>query len=155
MFSRRPKVVCKKKKKNNQICLAVAFSGTSTGILNTNFSLFATNASPLLSAAQALWSAYCFPGLGCLLAKKTKTGLPLCCFQRHKCTGILLWSQRLVCLQVMHKATSLLLSTVQSLWNACCFLGLAGLRLFVIKKKQKKTKSVLLLLSAAQLHWNT
>ena len=61
-------------KKENQICLAVAFSGTSTGILNTNFSLFAINASPLLSAAQALWSAYCFPGLGCLLAKKQKHG---------------------------------------------------------------------------------
>ena len=39
-------------------------------------------------------------------------------------------------MQQMHKYTSLLLSAAQALWNAYCFPGLAGLRLFVCKRKQ-------------------
>ena len=76
----------------------------------------------LLSAAQALWSAYCFPGLaGLRLCLFVCLSLPLCCFLRHKWTGMPLRRQRMVSLQVMHKSTSLLLSTAQALWNAYCF----------------------------------
>ena len=87
-----------------------------------------------------------FVGLEWFVCKKC-TNQPHCCFQRHKCTGIPntnLWWPRMVCLQQMHKSTSLLLSAAQALWNAYCFPGLAGLRLFVGKRKKKKKKTSLL-----------
>ena len=125
-----------------QINLAVAFSGTNLlacliQTIGGQNGLFATNAQINIAVAFSGTSAlefllffrFSWPKDVCLQKNKqiclavafSGSNVPECHFGRNK----------MVCLQVIHKSISLLLSSAQALWNAYFFPGLAGLRLFV------------------------
>ena len=119
LFSRFswPKVVCLKE----QIYLAVAFSDTNI----------------LECLIQMLWwnaGLECFGGLE-WFATNAQTHLTVAF--SGTCTGIpntMLWWPRMVCFAT--NAQINLTVAAQALWNAYCFPGLVGLRLFVCKRKQ-------------------